>query len=133
MGAEISGMDGLARSGARFAILSVASFAVTLGTTAWCHEILGLPEEAAYLVALIVALFQNFLGMRYYVYPGSDTPFLVQLAQFLGSSVAFRLAEFSAFLALHTWAGVPYLIAAATVMVSSFVAKFFFYRTAIFR
>ena len=123
----------LATSGVRFTLLSGISFATTLVVTAAAHEVFGVQEEIAYLIALAVALHQNFLGMRYYVCPGSSVHIIKQYQQFLAASIIFRGLEYIFFIALHTVAGVNYLIATVLVMLVSFVSKFIYYRSNIFR
>lgn len=123
----------VARSGMRFGLLGVASSITTLGITALCHEVFSIPEELAYLLALATAILQNFFGMRYYVYPETTQPILKQFLYFLTSSLSFRTIEYVAFLFLHTWAGVHYLIATVFIMLLSFISKFFFYRHKVFR
>jgi putative flippase GtrA len=124
---------GNSASAIRFLLLSAASVATTLGVTAAGHELFGVQEEVAYFSALVVALIQNFLGMRYYVYPGSSVPLMKQLQEFVAASLLFRGGEYFGFIVMHTLGDAEYISAIVLIMLISFIAKFLFYRVAIFR
>lgn len=116
----------------RYGVLSVASFVATLGITALLHEFAGRSEELSYGVALVVVFVGNFLAMRYYVCDGAGGSAARQLGMFLASSLAFRGMEYAAFLIAHTWLGAPYAAAIVAIQLTSSLAKFFFYRGAVF-
>lgn len=126
------GARNIAESGRRFVVLSGLSFFTTLGVTWIVVEWLDLAAEFGYLAALIVALLQNFSGMRWYVYPGSTLPVFPQFTAFIISSFGFRALEYLAFLVLHTWLGFYYLGVILGIMFFSAGAKFVFYRLAVF-
>lgn len=117
---------------ARFVLLSASSLALNLGLTIGLREGAGVPEEAAFAVALATVLATNFLGLRYFVYPGRGGPFRRQFGAFLASSAGFRGLEYLAFLALHTGLGLPYRPVLVAVLASSFLAKFFYYGAVVF-
>ncbi|MGF1526356.1 MAG: GtrA family protein [Candidatus Competibacterales bacterium] len=120
-------------AGLRFGQVAVASLVTTMAVTALAHEVFGLSEVIAYPLALAVALVQNFLGLRYYVYPNSRGALLLQFVQYTGSSLVFRGLEYGLFLSLHLLGQLHYLLAVGIVALVSFVTKFFFYRHTIFR
>ena len=126
------GSAGVGPSFVRFASLGVLSYATNVGLTFVLHEWYALPAEAAFAAALVTVFCMNFLLMRYYVYPGLRGGLGRQLAQFGVTSALFRGGEYVAFLVLHSWLGTHYLPAIVAVTGAAFVAKFFYYRTAVF-
>lgn len=106
---------------------------LTLAVTALGHEIFRLDEETAYLIALIITFGVNFLGARFYVYKSTYMPMGRQLGAFLLSSLGFRGLEYAAFLILHSLLGMYYLLASILIMTISFICKFLFYRSTIFK
>jgi putative flippase GtrA len=112
----------------RFAGLGAASFVLTMGVTALLREVVGVPAEGAAAVALATALLANFLACRFFVFAGGGGPMAPQLVAFAASSLAFRGAEYGAFLVLLGPLSVPYLAALAVVLVVSFLVKFVYYR-----
>jgi len=131
-GARREALSSTTTSAIRFTFLSVASGVTNLGLTAALHELVGLSEELSYAIALVCALIQNFLGMRYFVYGASSQPWATQFLQFAGATAGFRGLEYLSFLVVHNVMGVHYLIAVAANMVVFTIAKFLFYRVAIF-
>jgi putative flippase GtrA len=113
-------------------VLSGASFALNFGITVGLHQVLGAPEEAAFAVALVTVFVMNFLGMRYFVYPGEHRSVGKQLMLFAVSSGSFRGLEYLAFLALHTWLHYPYRLVLVVVLGTSFVAKYCYYKVFVF-
>ena len=124
----------LAFSGVRFAMLSGSSFLMNFGLTALLSEVARLRSEVSFLIALIVVFFVNFLAMRYWVYGGGcpRARFFPQMATFLGSSLGFRASEYAAFLVLHTALGLHYALAVPSILILASLAKFLFYRAAVF-
>jgi putative flippase GtrA len=117
----------------RYGLLSAGSFLITVGGTAFGHEIIGAPEEKAYAIALVVAFIVNFLAMRYYVYDGRRGNAIAQLSLCLASSLAFRGMEYGAFLVVHTWLKTPYALAIVAIQLCSWLVKFFYYRGIVFK
>lgn len=122
----------LQQPGVRFLLLGIASFLLTLGATAFFHELANLAEETAYLLAILIVFVCNFFGARIYVFESRHKPILKQFTQFAGSSLLFRGAEYLAFILLHTLLGLYYLLATVIVMTVSFICKYLFYKTRVF-
>lgn len=116
----------------RFAVGGALSIGVSLGVTALLHEVFAVSEPIAAAVGLGCTVVVNFIFLRYVVFVGADTTLLRQLALFLGSSGIFRLFEYGAFLVLHLWLGIGYLIALPGVRVLSFFIKFVVYDRIVF-
>jgi putative flippase GtrA len=117
----------------RFGALGGVGFVVNLGLTALLHELVGLSEELSFAISLAAVFFGNFLSLRHLVFDASHGDPKRQLAHYAAASFCFRFAQWLSFLALHTWLGVPYLIAVAVVLGSWFLVKFFYYRSRIFK
>jgi putative flippase GtrA len=126
-------MKGLLFSLLRFASAGGASFVINLGGTAFMHELLGVPEEVAFAVALAIAFLVNFLVCRYYVFEGRSGDARRQLVEYLLASLCFRGIEYVGFLLLHTIVGIPYVVAIFIVLLCSFFFKFAFYGKVVFR
>jgi putative flippase GtrA len=116
----------------RYAVLGASSFINTIAITAISHEIIGLSEPTSYLIALVSVFFMNFAGMRYYVFVGTSQSALPQSVTFLMTSIGFRLLEYSAFLLLHTFLDLHYIIAIIMVQIVSFLTKYIVYRLYVF-
>lgn len=116
----------------RFGLLGALSFALNLGLTALFHEVLGLAEEAAFAGALILVFAVNFASCRYVVFAGPQAEVGPQLVLYTLSALFFRGAEYLSFLLLHTWLGVPYLVAVAAVLILWFLIKFTYYGRVVF-
>jgi len=95
------------------------------------HEWLGMAERAAVALALTTAFVVNFLVARSYVFKASGA-FGPQVLRFAAASAGFRIAEYLAFLFLHTVFGLFYILAIGVVLVISFGVKFVFYRAYVF-
>lgn len=115
-----------------FAGLSAFSFALNLGTTCTLVEIFGLSPELAFSISLVLVVFVNFTACRWLVFRSTEKPIIVQLFQFLVSTVFFRCAEAMAFVLLQSLQQLPYAWTATGVLVASFCVKFVFYRIAVF-
>ncbi len=126
----LAGYVDTAVSGVRFTILSVCSAVATFGITVGLHELLAAPERIAYLAALCFVMVMNFLGCRYFVYPGRHRSARREFFEFLMASLAFRGTEYVVFAVLVIW--IPYQFTLLMVMGASFVTKFFFYRSNVF-
>jgi putative flippase GtrA len=117
----------------RFGAIGGVGFVVNFGLTAFLHEIVGLSAELAFAVALVVVFFGNFLSCRYLVFDATADDPKKQLLHYAFASFGFRFAQWSSFVVLHRWLGVPYLLAVAVVLVSWFLIKFSVYRAFVFR
>jgi len=116
----------------RFGATSGMSAAITVGLPVALHEGLGVVPQHGAAIAFCVAFLVNFFSLRRLVFRsaggiGRD------LGLFVISSLAFRAAEYAAFLALTTFAHVYYVVALVGVLGLSTVAKFFWYRKALHR
>lgn len=116
----------------RFGGAGALSFSINVGLTAFLHEVLGVLEEIAFAISLVVAFIVNFITCRYYVFDGRSGDVRKQLLAHLVLSLFFRGTEYLGFLLLHTVMGLPYLLAVVTVLVVSFAAKFLFYKNVVF-
>jgi len=121
------------RSVVRFGMLSVMSFTLNMGTAALLHEVLGVREELSVLVAFVTVFVTNFIACRYFVFESTERGFFRQLAEFALSTGVFRASEYGCFLLLHSVLGVPYLLALLAVIGVSFVVKFVFYQSFVFK
>ena len=115
----------------RFLLMTGLSASITLIIPIILREIVGLDEKIAVGLALVVAAAVNFITVRNYVFR-SDGAILPQLIRFALSSLVFRGSEYLAFLLLHTFADMFYVLALGIVLVVSFVLKFLFYRVFVF-
>ncbi len=121
------------QDGVKFGGQIVLSFVVNIGLTALGHEVFRLPEEAAYLIALIFVFLMNFFLLRYFLFGKTAGSLKAQLVVFTLSTIAFRSLEYGAFLLLHTRAGFHYLVVTVGVSVVFTLIKYSFYRYRVFR
>lgn len=112
----------------RYLHISCLSFAVNLGLTIVLHEVLRVPEEAAVACALVVVFLMNFVAMRSYIYRASRGALWRQFLAYSGSALLFRLVEYGAFLAGHTWLRWDYRLVVFLVTLVAAVVKFLYYR-----
>jgi putative flippase GtrA len=113
----------------RFGAVGGATFATNIGLTAFLHQGVGLAAEVAFALSLGTVVIISFLACRYFIFEsGSDGDPRPQALLFLLSTLTFRGAEYVAFLLLHTLFGVHYLAAVVGILITTFFAKFFFYR-----
>ena len=117
----------------RFCLLTVMSFTINCGLTAFLHEVFAVDERIAFATALIVVFTVNFLMKRYYVFRARDGDPKRQLLLFFFSSLGFRGAEYVAFLAVHSLLSIHYLVVVIGVLFISFIVKFFYYGMFVFR
>lgn len=124
----------LPQSFGRFAVVSAVSFAFIVGTTALLHEVVRLPPEAAYGIALVLVFLLNFSLMRNWAYAHTraDRSARSQFLLAALTSVGFRVSEFLAFAIVHTWLGVYYLAAVVGIMVVSNLSKFAVFHSVVF-
>lgn len=116
----------------RFGATSGMSAAITVGLPVVLHEGLGVTPQRGAAIAFCVAFLVNFFSLRRLVFR-SATGLGRDLGLFVISSLAFRTAEYVAFLALTTIAHIYYVAALVGVLGVSTVAKFFWYRKALHR
>jgi putative flippase GtrA len=116
----------------RFAAMGLIGMVLSVGITAFVHEVLGISEELAFAVALASVVSFHFMSGRYVIYGAAAGDPKRQLLRFGLATGGFRAAEYLGFLVLHTLIGVPYLLVIVIVLGSSFIAKFFFYGRVVF-
>lgn len=110
----------------RFGLMTGMSASVTVGLPIVLHELFGVRPQTAAAIAFVTAFLLNFLSLRRLVFRsnrGAGRDF----ATFLFSSLAFRGAEYLAFLAILA-AHIHYIIGLLCVLTLSGFAKFFWYR-----
>jgi putative flippase GtrA len=121
------------RSALRFTAATGLSFGVNLGLTAALHEWFGVAEETAFGVALAVVFLMNFAMLRWWIYGRRPGSLAWEFAGYSVSALAFRGAEYLAFLLVHTWLNVHYTAAILGIQAVSFVSKYVYYGAVIFR
>lgn len=117
----------------RFGLLSGLSLVVSVGLTVVLHEAVGMLEEWAFGISLVVVFAVNFVACKYWVFEGKAGDLKRQLVIFALSSAGFRLAEYLGFLLVHTVLGVYYLWAMIGLKSAVVLSKFFYYRAVVFR
>ncbi len=115
----------------RFGLMSLLSALVTLGLPILLHEAGGMDPRIAVAIAFVVVFVMNFLTTRYFVFRHSGDVWTA-LRKFLASSLAFRAAEYAAFLGLFAL-GLRYYLAQAIVVGIATVLKFVLYRDVVFK
>ncbi|MBZ0110996.1 MAG: GtrA family protein [Thermoanaerobaculia bacterium] len=116
-----------------FGLLGLVSFGVNVGLTWALHEKLRWSEEASFATSLVVVFILNFLSCRFLVFDARGLGWRGQMLRFGVASMVARGWEFLLFVLLqHSVWRLPIQWAVATVLVVSFVAKFFFYRRWVF-
>lgn len=118
--------------GVRFVALSGFSFLVNFGTTVFLHEVLRVPAQFAFAIALVAAIVTSFLGMRYFVCPGQQRGIGRQFVLFVASSSGFRFFEYLTFVILHIGIGFPYRPVVVTTLCASLMVKYPFYKARVF-
>lgn len=116
----------------RYLVFSGVSFCLNLGTTATLHEAFGVAPEVAFAIALVLVFIVNFIGLRWWIFAGTERPLGSQFVAFGLSSLVFRALEYAGYLVLLRALGLPYLIAAIATIGVSFVAKYIVYDTWLF-
>ncbi|GAA0467178.1 hypothetical protein GCM10009096_04900 [Parasphingorhabdus litoris] len=111
----------------KFVIVSATSATITLGIPIFLHEIFGVQEKIAVLVAFVVAYMVNFLSLRRVVFSSAGTV-RGDFLKFALSSLAFRTSEYLAFLLLHEMLNMTYILALLIVLTTATFLKFFWYR-----
>jgi putative flippase GtrA len=116
---------------ARYGTVSVISAGITLGVPMLLHEGLGVEARLAVAIALSVAFVVNFLAFQGWVF-GTRGAAGRSFVRFLVVSLAFRGAEYLAFLLLFTIAKLPYMVALVGILLLSFCLKFVTYQRLVF-
>ena len=116
----------------RFVIAGGISLFLNLITTAFLHEILTWPEEVSYGVSLISVSLPMFVLCRHFVFETHEQDFWRQLIKFYRSWLVFRICEYIAFILILKWAGVFYIFAIIGAQIVFVIAKFIFWRRAVF-
>ncbi len=118
---------------ARFVAVGVVVFPVNVGLTALLHEVAGLGEEMAFAIALAAVFAIGFVANRHLVFGAGAGRADHQLARYLVVAIAFRGVQFASFVAVHTWLGMPYLVAVIGVLGFWLLVKFAVFRSFVFR
>jgi putative flippase GtrA len=117
----------------KFGLLGALSLIVNLAVTTGLHELLGAAEETAFAVALATVLAMNFALCRYFVFErASEGDAGRQLSLFVISSLGFRGVELLAFFVVHTFLGVQYVVAILSILATSVLVKYLFFRSVVF-
>jgi len=116
----------------RFGLVGVVVSAVSLGLTALMHEVLGMSEELAFGITLVVVLVGGFAANRHLVFDASGGDSRRQGAHYAIAALMFRALQYLSFLALHTWLGAPYIPAIVVVLGFWFLIKFVYYGERVF-
>lgn len=119
------------RAGMRFLQLGGFAFCLNLAITTSLHELLGLPADLAFAIALVTLFFVNFFGFRRFVYRSTGHA-RGQIGRYFIAVLCFRLAEYGGFLLLYQHIGIDYLPTAMAVLAISAGAKFLTFRNWVF-
>ncbi len=117
----------------RFGLVGIVVFGVSLGLTALLHEVLGLSEELAFGITLVVVLVGGFTANRHLVFDASDGDARRQGAHYAVAALTFRGLQYLSFLALHTGLGMPYVPAIIIVLGFWFLIKYVYYGERVFK
>ena len=117
----------------RFGALGGVTLATNIALTTFLHRTMGMAAELSFALSLATVIVISFVGCRYMIFQAaSEGDLKRQAALFLLSSLGFRGTEYLGFLMLHTLLGLHYLMAIVAVCGASFLAKFFYFRHAVF-
>ena len=111
----------------RFITMSGTSALLTMGLPILLHELGGVPPEAAVAIAFACVFLVNFFMLRSFVF-ASKRSIVADFLNFGLSSIAFRGAEYVAFLILHSLLGLYYVLALGLTLVTFTIVKFLWYR-----
>lgn len=121
------GRSGLPSQIIRFTVSSGMSAALSFVLPITLHELGGIGERVAVAIGFASAYLFNFLMLRLFVFRSRNS-LRADALRYLPTNGAFRLAEYSAFLALNLLLSVNYALAVFIVLAVSTVLKFFGYR-----
>jgi putative flippase GtrA len=117
---------------ARFGFVGALSYGLGVALAAMFHEVLGVPEKGAVGASLAIVLVTNFFLARTFIFRSAGDV-RHEVARFVVTSATMRGLEYALFIVLLNYAGIGYLIAMTVAMALSTIAKFFIYRTLVFR
>jgi putative flippase GtrA len=115
---------------ARFLGVGLVSFGFGIFLSAFLHEIIGLPQQAAVGLSLGVLFATNFWLARRFIFRSAGRA-QRQVLSFVVTSATMRAFEYLSFLLLTSFGG-HYLVALSVSMAVSSLLKFFLYRTFVF-
>lgn len=124
---ELRGRDTLAGQLFRFGLMTAMSATISVGMPVLLHEVFGVAPRIAVAIAFLSAFVVSFATTRSLVFASNGTirrDFFI----FAGSTAAFRVSEYLAFLLLMDTLGLHYVAALVVALVVSSVVKFFWYR-----
>jgi putative flippase GtrA len=121
----------LAGEAGRFVGYGLISYAFGVGLSALLREVIGLHEEVAVGLTLVVLFVLNFWLARRFVFRATGHKGK-QFVRFVSTSLAMRGAEYVVFLTLLRVLHHHYLLALTIAMGFSGLAKFLLYRTVVF-
>lgn len=116
----------------RFGFVGALSYGLGIALAAMFHEVFDVPEKGAVGASLAIVLVTNFFLARTFIFRSAGDV-RHELARFAVTSATMRGIEYTLFVVLLNYAGIGYLIAMTVAMATSTVAKFFIYRTLVFR
>jgi putative flippase GtrA len=114
----------------RYGIATALSATVTLGVPVALHEGLDVSERHAVGIAFAAAFALNFITTRSFVFRSTGKA-RNDLPRYVLTSLAFRLAEYGAFLLLFQM-GLLYYVAQFIVVSLSLVIKFLTFKTFVY-
>lgn len=118
--------------GVRMVALSGLSFALGFVLTWLMVEIVGLPPQAAYAIAVVVCTTFNFFGFRHWVFRTTHMPIGPEARRFFPSFLMFRIVEVGLFHLVYS-AIDDYRIAYVATQAIAAVAKFGVAKWLVFR
>jgi putative flippase GtrA len=124
--------NGLLTQAIGFGASGIISIGVNFLVTVFLHELVGLPARVAYAFGLSTTIIINFLFIRKVIFR-SQRNVNKQFLIFLGSSFAFRGAEWIAFVIIETVADLPYIWVMLCIHTISAVIKFWYYKLFVFK
>lgn len=117
----------------RYGKVTLLSFVVNIGGTAFLHEVVGLPEEVAFAIALVVLLTMNYYLLGKYVYRAEGGQKSHQMKRYLLAAMGFRAVEYVLFLLLFHLTPLHYLVVIWTNAVVMTILKYFGWEKLVFR
>ena len=110
----------------RYALASLASFAISFGGPILLHELLNVVPALAVALCFGLTFFFNFFSTKYFVYR-SNGPITREFASYAATNLLFRAAEYGCFSFFYFIVGIRYFIANFVVISGSLVLKFLVY------
>jgi len=112
----------------RFMTLGLVVIGLGLGANAVGIELLHLPPSGSYAISLAIQLLAGFALNRWVVFRGQRRPLGSTLLGYGAANVAFRLADWAAFIALTSGLGMYWLTAHVINASLFFILKYVGYR-----